>query len=882
MSRPLALLLALSAAPLVAAESDLKEAKTRLLHGNYAEAAAAYEKLATAEPSAAAFVGWSRALQSQGEYDQALQVIDQGLAKLTDDPDLLARKAEVLFLRGRWEEAEKAADKAIARRDENFLARWVKAELLRDRGELEKADEAFRWFVRTYTTRSNECRDIKDPEELALVGRAGVENANAHALTDQFDFILNEMYKDALKEDKDAWYIELQAGELLLEKYNRGEALDAFDKALKINPRAAEALVGKAVAAMQKFEVKEAEDLADQALKINPKLTSALRVKADLMLLAGDLKAAQTYVEEALKVNPRDERTLARQGALHVVRRETAEFDKLVAEITKFNSKPGRFFFELAERVEDRRLFNQAEVFFKKAIEYNPIMPWPRNGLGLLYMRMGREDEARKQLDAAFESDKFNVRVANSRKVLKHLDNYKTLKTEHYEIRYDPEKDAILARFIADMLETLYADYSKQFGYSPKGPILVEIFNNHEMFSGRVVAVPDLHTIGACTGKMFAMVSPKGKGIRKAFNWGRVIRHELVHIFNLEQTDMQVPHWLTEGLAVANEGIEHPPEWRRILAQRAAEDDLLNLDNITFGFIRPRSPQEWSLAYCQSNLYVEFVKQNFGDKVIGKLLDAYAQGKDDAAAIKTACGIEKKEFEQRYKGFIKEQVKNVRTARSSGKPMTLSQLETELEKKPNDPDLAARLAERLLNREPGKARKLAERALETKAKHPLASVVLARLDAKAGRLEDAIKSLELVLDRANPDPDILIGLGRLYQENGDNDKAAELFEIGRKVDPNNTEWLIELAKIYKKGDNRAKRISVLQDLLAGDPDEFEMRKLLAQLLLEEGQAEQAEKVARDAIEIDLLDEEAQELYLKALKAQKKDKEAARFKKLLQN
>src|SRR5262245_17572770 len=673
MSRPVALLLALCAAPIFAAEPDLKEAKTRLLHGNYGEAAAAYETLAKGDDAKApAFIGWSKALQSQGEYAKAVEVIDQGLAKLKDNPDLLARRAELFFVQGKWDEAEKDADRAIKLKDEQFQARFVKAELTRDRGDYEKAIDQFRWFVRTYTQRSNDDKDIKDPEELVLVGRAATEYANANSLTDQFDFILNDLYKDALKEEKDAWYVEQAAGDLLMEKYNRGEALDAFDKVLKINPRAAEALVGKAVAAVQKFETKEAEELADKALKINPKLIAAILVKVDLLVLAGDLKPARTLVDEALKANPRDERALARLGALHHLQREQGELDKLIAEITKFNAKPSRFYFELAETLENRRLFTQAESYFKKAIECNTIMPWPRNGLGLLYMRMGREDEARKQLDAAFEADKFNVRVANSRKVLKHLEKYKTLKTEHYEIRYDPEKDATLARFMGDLLERLYADYSKQFSYSPKGPILVEVFNNHEMFSGRVVSLPDLHTIGACTGKMFAMVSPKGKGIRKAFNWGSVLRHELMHIFNLEQTDMQVPHWLTEGLAVANEGIAHPPEWRRVLAERAAADTLLNLDNITLGFVRPHSPSEWALSYCQANLYVEFVKKNWGEKAIGELLAAYATGSDDAAAVKKACGgIEKKEFEAKYRDFIKGLVKDTKAAKAA-KPMTLA------------------------------------------------------------------------------------------------------------------------------------------------------------------------------------------------------------------
>ena len=86
------------------------------------------------------------------------------------------------------------------------------------------------------------------------------------------------------------------------------------------------------------------------------------------------------------------------------------------------------------------------------------------------------------------------------------------------------------------------------------------------MFSGRVVALPDLHTIGACTGRMVAMVSPHGRGVRKPFNWGRVLRHELVHIFNLEQTNFLVPHWLTEGLAVSNEGFPRPPTLERAAA----------------------------------------------------------------------------------------------------------------------------------------------------------------------------------------------------------------------------------------------------------------------------------------------------------------------------
>ena len=73
---------------------------------------------------------------------------------------------------------------------------------------------------------------------------------------------------------------------------------------------------------------------------------------------------------------------------------------------------------------------------------------------------------------------------------------------------------------MADYLEEIYDELAEKFDYRPKGPFLIEVFNNHEMFSGRIVALPDLHTIGACTGRMVAMVSPHGKGIAQAVQLG--------------------------------------------------------------------------------------------------------------------------------------------------------------------------------------------------------------------------------------------------------------------------------------------------------------------------------------------------------------------------
>src|SRR5262249_48908314 len=180
----------------------------------------------------------------------------------------------------------------------------------------------------------------------------------------------------------------------------------------------------------------------------------------------------------------------------------------------------------------------------------------------------------------------------------------------------------------------------------PEGPFLVELFRNHEMFSGRTVALPDLHTIGACTGRVITLVSPNeknssGRPARKPFNWARVLRHEVVHIFNLAQTDFLVPHWFTEGLAVSFEGFPRRPDWTRLLAERAAADKLLTLDTIDLAFVRPRDALEWTLAYCQAQLYVEYIEATYKPEAIGKLLAAFAKGRSVESALKEVCKVEK-------------------------------------------------------------------------------------------------------------------------------------------------------------------------------------------------------------------------------------------------
>ena len=871
-----------SAADKTKALTPLAAARDRLLHGNYAEAKTAFERL-QADPAtrAAAAVGLADTLRATGDTDPALAALTAAIAA-GPTPELHAARADLLYDTGRFADATRDVDAALAGNKDLLSARWTQARILGDTGDLDKADAAVKWVVRHYSARSEADADITDPAELVIVAAAGAENARWHNLSKQFAFILNEVLADALKADPHYWPAEVLAGTMLLEKYNRPDAVDAFDKALAVNPRAADALVGKGLAMLQNYDLTAADKLADAGLKVNPRHPAGLRLKAETDIAADEWADAERRLLAAKAVNPRDPLTLAKLAAVYTFRRDPDAVTKVVAEAEAFDKKPAAFYAELADTLDGRRRYELAQAYYKKAAELRPTLAAPRTGLGLLRLRLGDEKGGRELLTKAFAADPFNVRVANTLKVLKHLDGYASIVTPHYELKYDPAKDKLVATFMAEYLEETHARLKAEYGYEPPGRVLVELFNSHDMFSGRTTGLPDLHTVGACTGTVFAMASPAAKGVRKPFNWGRVVRHELTHIFNLAQTDYACPHWLTEGLAVRNERMPRPPSWDAALRDRFDSDTLFTLDTVLFGFVRPKSDAEHGLAYAQSQLYVEYVVQTHGAAAVGKLLDAFRAGHDSGGAIKLACGVEKAAFEAGYKGYVAGVVKTLPQAKDKAtKPRTAAELMEANRDDPDDADTAAALADVLFKREQvADARKLVDKVLVADAAHPGANLVKSKLLRRGGDEEAALVVLER-LRKAHPDhPKALLELGRIYAGEQDYDKAAEMLEHGRRVAPLDGDWLPMLAAIYKQTENTAALLDVLAEAVRTDPDELDGRVRLAKTLFDAKKYAEAEPIAREAMRIDVNNADAQDLLVDVLKALKKTDEAAKLEKRL--
>ena len=92
--------------------------------------------------------------------------------------------------------------------------------------------------------------------------------------------------------------------------------------------------------------------------------------------------------------------------------------------------------------------------------------------------------------------------------------------------------------------------------------------------------------------------------------------------------------------------------------------------------------------------------------------------------------------------------------------------------------------------------------------------------------------------------------------------------------------MLDLVRVYAQTGDKAKQIAVLEKLVPTDADDLEQRKRLARMLLEAGRHQEAERYARQALEIDVRDAEAQEFLFKALLGQNKANEVERLRKIL--
>ena len=198
---------------------------------------------------------------------------------------------------------------------------------------------------------------------------------------------------------------------------------------------------------------------------------------------------------------------------------------------------------------------------------------------------------------------------------------------------------------------------SKRYKFTPKGPILIEIFPKHDDFAVRNVGLPGMiGALGACFGRVVTMDSPHARPPGE-FQWEATLWHELAHVITLQMSNQRVPRWLTEGISVYEEKVARP-EWARGMDMRVRPHAERRRDDQAARPERRVHRSAHDLArVLQASLLVEHIVETYGDDGLHKLLRAYGQGLDTDAALKAALDTDLDQLQAAFDQTLERDVR---------------------------------------------------------------------------------------------------------------------------------------------------------------------------------------------------------------------------------
>lgn len=796
--------------------------------GSYAEAKEAFEKLlveaeasdvgAAAERALQANLGIAECLMRTGKYEEAIEKLTL-ITQMTAPARCLL--AELYVRVGRYEDTQRQLEEAIKLDPRHAGARRILGELHEYLGRREQAIETYQWFDRQLL----ENRELpKDPTWLtdAAIGFYRYSVLTGTDVARRTQHVLHEMLQPAYSRlDRSYWPARIAAGRLLHEKFNDDEqdgSVSEFKGALRINPNLAESYVGLAEVAVENWAFEEVEKQAERALEINPNFAPAYHVLAKKLIFERRHRQAVEMAGKALAINPNDLVAMSLAAAASACRYDQATVAEMEKKVAALNSRCALFHRIMGDALGGIRQYEASERAYLKAIELDPTDANARTELGMMYMQWGPEDKARDALDAAWALDPYNERTKFTLDLLDRLTKFARFETAHFIIKFDPDKDPGLGEYVAAYLEPIYETVTSDFETPLSEKTIIEFFPTSRAFAVRITGKPWIHTVGASTGRVIAMSSPRqSTDLMGNYNLAHVLKHEFTHTVTLAATENRIPHWFTEGLAVYEEDAPRPFVWYELLADACRQDRLFTLESIDWGFMRPRRPSDRQMAYAQSEWMVEFIIERFGYDSIASMIKDLRAGKTQPEILAEKFKWTPEEFDAEFRKWAKPQVAQWSCPFDVSPPADLAELRALAEREDATAADFGKLARAELDEEnEERARAAAAKALELDEDELHAIKVLTTLLLSAAR--DASSK----------------------QERREYDDAAQpLLERCIKLDPNARsciEYLAEIALGRKEWDRAEQLLTRLQQICPIDPMSW---RGLAGIYLDRGDEERA-------------------------------------------
>jgi len=848
-----------------AQDVSVERGKQLLKHGAYKEAISVFTALVGKNPNDAdATEGLVRAQIEVGDYSTAEKRTRDFLNAHPSEALLLSALGDIEFETGRYAEAVSDFERAARVSKGGTLLRAMlgRTRTIRIQGKENEARAAAQEFVSYYNN-----NQPKSAEELTAI-------AEAMVILEKYKEA-NELFMDAREADPTSAEAFIGQGQLLNEKYNYGEAASLFADALNLNSNSARARVG--LATSRQFESKEARLLeVNKALDVNPNCVAALVHRASIDVESNNYVAAMQGIDRALKVNPNALDAIAVRAAMDFLSDRKSDLDTEIKRALAINPHAGEVFDTLAQFAVNNRRYTDAVAFGRRATELSPNLWSARTQLGIQLMRIGKTDEGRVELERAFKGDPYNVWAKNTLDLLDSMKDYDETVRGPFLIKSSPKESGALAVYAADLAEDAHKKLTAKYRFTPRAPIIIEVFSNHEDFAVRTLGLPGLGALGVCFGTVIAMDSPAARQAGE-FNWGSTLWHEFTHVITLEMTDHRIPRWFSEGLSVYEE--RHAKDgwgdkWSLQNLKAIKDGRFVKINDLDAAFMHPKTPDGVPLAYFQASMVCDFVDEKFGFETILKMLSQYKDGASTVDVLQRVLKLTPADFDRQFSDFINSKTGAWIEALGSGplhapagQAPSKEALLAVLKSKPNDYFANVRLGAIYKNEgEPDKAVELLKHAAELFPYYggdgnPY--LLLADIYESRGQKAEAAAALETLMRYNETNAGAVAKLAQLKLGMGDQKYAVEALKKSFYIQPFDASLHKLAGGVYLDLRDPSQAIREFRvEIALAPPDLAEAHYDLARALEAAGDRAEARREVLRSLEIAPGFDKAQELLLK--------------------
>lgn len=465
----------------------------------------------------------------------------------------------------------------------------------------------------------------------------------------------NDMFRMAAAQDPKNPEIKVRWGRLFLERWTSPEALNLFGEVLAENEKYAPAMLGMALAAAENFD-RKAIEMAEAALKADPKLLEAQELLARLALEDGNAQRASEEADKAIKMSPDALDAMAVKAAIEVLadRKGDEWFDRIL----KINPGYGEAYSKVGHLLVINRRYEEAIAMFRKAAEKDPTLWHARSELGITYMRLGREKQAREELEQCYENGYKDWATVNTLRLMDSYKNFVTYETSNTILRVHKKEAQLLRLYFEPELQRAIATYEKKYQLKLNVPVQLEVYPDHEDFAVRTTGMPGLGALGVTFGTVVAMDSPSGRK-EGTFHWASTLWHELSHVYVLTATKHRTPRWFTEGVAVHEETATSPDWGDRLdphILAAIRDKKLLPIRELDRGFIRPSYPQQVIVSYFQAGRICDYIVEKWGWDKLLTMMQAFSRVTTTPEVVEKELGMKPEEFDKQFLEWLDKQV----------------------------------------------------------------------------------------------------------------------------------------------------------------------------------------------------------------------------------